>query len=47
MPEGKALLQKAGIEGNYEGIGNLALGYPAGEKRPTPNYKSDYISYIN
>ncbi|MBQ9324296.1 MAG: nitroreductase family protein [Clostridia bacterium] len=25
--EGRAVLSKLGIEGNYEGIGNLALGY--------------------
>ncbi len=27
--EGRAVLSKLGIEGNYEGIGNLALGYAA------------------
>ena len=26
--EGKAILKQAGIEGEYEGIGNLILGYP-------------------
>ncbi len=26
--EGKAILKQAGIEGDYEGIGNLILGYP-------------------
>ncbi len=30
-PEGKALLQSLGIEGEYEGIGNCVLGYPLGE----------------
>ena len=29
MPEGKALLKKWGIEGDYEGIGNCIVGYPA------------------
>ena len=27
MPEGKAILQKLGLEGDYEGIGNCILGY--------------------
>ncbi len=35
--EGKALLKKLGIEGDYEGIGHLTLGYSAeGEKEPLP-----------
>ena len=41
--EGKAILKKLGIEGNYEGIGNLILGYaakPAGAAAPR---KADYI----
>lgn len=41
--EGKALLKKLGIEGNYEGIGNLILGYaakPAGNAAPR---KADYV----
>ena len=35
-PEGKAILQKLGIEGDYEGIGNCILGYPDidPEKKP-------------
>lgn len=31
MPEGKEMLKNLGIEGDYEGIGNLILGYPAEE----------------
>lgn len=27
-PEGKALLQKLGIQGDYEGIGHCVIGYP-------------------
>ena len=41
--EGKAILKKLGIEGNYEGIGNLILGYaakPAGNAAPR---KADYV----
>ena len=30
--EGKALLKKLGIEGDYEGIGHCVLGYRADEK---------------
>ena len=33
--EGKALLKKLGIEGDYEGIGHCVLGYRADEK-PVP-----------
>ncbi len=41
--EGKAILKDLGIEGDYEGIGHLILGYaaePAGEAAPR---KADYI----
>ena len=31
MPEGKAILQKLGITGDYEGIGFCILGYAKGE----------------
>ena len=44
--EGKAVLEKLGIEGDYEGIGNLILGYaakPAGEAAPR---KENYIYTI-
>ena len=44
--EGKAILKKLGIEGDYEGIGNLILGYaakPAGDAAPR---KADYIYKI-
>ena len=34
--EGKAILKKAGIEGDYEGIGNLIIGYADG---PVPEPK--------
>ena len=36
QPEGKALLAKLGIEGDYEGIGNCIVGYPDidPEKKP-------------
>ena len=44
--EGKEILKKLGIKGNYEGIGNLILGYaakPAGEAAPR---KADFIYKI-
>ncbi|MBR3275503.1 MAG: nitroreductase [Eubacterium sp.] len=31
---GKELLKKLGVEGDYEGIGNLILGYPDAEPAP-------------
>lgn len=42
--EGKALLKKWGIEGDYEGIGNVILGYglPEGIKEAAPR-KKNYI----
>ncbi|MCD8200502.1 MAG: nitroreductase family protein [Clostridia bacterium] len=43
--EGKEILKKYGIEGNYEGIGNLIVGYPAEEKEAAPR-KADFVTYI-
>lgn len=42
--EGKELLEKWGIHGDYEGIGNVILGYglPEGIKEAAPR-KADYI----
>ena len=41
--EGKAILKDMGIEGNYEGIGHLILGYAAKpENAPAPR-KAGYI----
>lgn len=42
--EGKALLKKWGIEGDYEGIGHCVLGY--GEKAPLRPRKDNYIYKI-
>ena len=41
--EGKALLKKWGVEGDYIGVGHCILGYPTGEYRPKAERKSDYI----
>ena len=44
---GKRLLKELGIEGEYEGIGNLILGYGDVEKpRPKPR-KENYIYHID
>ena len=45
LPEGKALLNKLGITGDYEGIGNCIVGYPAEKKEAKPR-KEKYIYYI-
>ena len=44
--EGKALLKEWGIEGDYEGIGNCILGYPAQEAPAPKPRKADYIRFI-
>ena len=41
--EGKALLKKWGIEGEWIGIGHCILGYPATEPKPAAPRKPDYI----
>ena len=41
--EGKALLKKWGIEGEWVGVGHCILGYPAEEPQPAAPRKSDYI----
>ena len=44
--EGKAILKEFGIEGDYEGIGHLILGYAAKpDAAPAPR-KADYIYRI-
>ena len=44
--EGKALLKKWGIEGDYEGIGNCIIGYPAQEAPQPKPRKADYVYYV-
>ena len=41
--EGRSILKELGIEGNYEGIGNLILGYAAGPAPSPAPRKADYI----
>lgn len=45
-PEGKELLKSLGIEGDYEGIGHLVLGYAAAPLKEAAPRKSDYVYYI-
>ncbi len=44
--EGKALLKKWGIEGDYEGIGNCIIGYPAQEAPQPKPRKADYVYFV-
>ena len=44
--EGKAILEKLGIEGEYEGIGNIALGYIDGPIQLAAPRKENYIYWI-
>lgn len=45
--EGKFILQEAGIEGGYEGIGHLALGYPSGESNKPVERKHNRVFEIS
>lgn len=44
--KGKKFLKNHNINDDYEGIGNLAIGYAAGEKRKAPEIKDNYIYWI-
>lgn len=45
--EGKAILADLGITGEYEGIGNCILGYPAQAQMPkAAQRKQEYVYYI-
>ncbi len=46
MPEGKALLQKLGIDGEYEGIGNCIIGYLDGEYPAEKPRKENRVYYV-
>lgn len=43
---GKAILDRLGIKGDYEGIGHCALGYAAGPANEPAPRKGDYVYYI-
>lgn len=42
-PEGKSLLEKWGIQGDYVGVGNCILGYAKGEVPAAKPRKENYI----
>lgn len=44
--EGKALLKKWGVEGDYIGVGHCILGYPAGKFPPAAPRKADFITRV-
>lgn len=44
--EGKAILKELGIEGDYEGIGHLILGYAAAPAQEPAPRKGDYVYRI-
>ena len=44
--EGKEILKSLGIEGDYEGIGHLVLGYAAAPLKEAAPRKADYVYYI-
>ena len=44
--EGKALLKKWGVEGEYEGVGHCVLGYWAEEKPAPAPRKDGYVYYV-
>lgn len=46
-PEGKEILKRLGITGDYEGIGNCVLGYPAKPVGEAPPRKADYVYYLD
>lgn len=45
--EGKALLKKWGVEGDYEGIGHCVLGYPAGDVPKAKPRKENYVYHVD
>ncbi|MBQ8825065.1 MAG: nitroreductase [Ruminococcus sp.] len=44
---GQEILSMIGLEGNFEGIGHLALGYPDVEVTDIPEIKENRIFYID
>lgn len=45
--QGKQILKELNIEGNYEGIGNVILGYIDGEIPQAKPRKENYIYYVD
>ena len=44
--EGKAILREAGVEGEYQGIGNLILGYDDHGTRSAAPRKENYVYWV-
>jgi nitroreductase len=44
--EGQAILRELGIEGDYEGIGHLVLGYASEPLKKAAARKENYVYYI-
>jgi nitroreductase len=44
--EGKALLKKWGVEGDYLGVGSCTLGYPAGDHPEAAPRKDDFVVMV-
>lgn len=44
--EGRQLLKELGVEGDYEGIGHLVVGYPAKPLPPAAPRKADYVRWV-
>lgn len=44
--EGKEILRSLGIEGDYEGIGHLVLGYAATDPKPAPPRRENRVYEI-
>ena len=47
LPEGKAILARLGITGEYEGIGNCVIGYLDGEYPVTRPRKENWVYYVD
>lgn len=45
-PEGRSLLEKWGIEGDWIGVGNCILGYPDGEPGKAAERREGYVKII-
>lgn len=45
--QGKQILKELNIEGNYEGIGNVILGYIDGEIPQAKPRKDNYVYYVD
>ena len=45
-PKWQEWLKSLGLEGDYEGIGNLVLGYPDGEMPPVKETKEGRVVYV-